>query len=110
MSFIENLKDTVSQIKQGEAGQRFVQYYEYRKQREQDSLGKNVAMWALGIGLTGVGVFGALLPILPGFLFFIPGIAILAARSRYLARGLDQIERGIRKLKRKASQTKDPES
>ncbi len=101
MSFIENLKDTVSHIKQGDAGKRFIQYYEYRKQRDQDSLGKFIAMSALGIGLIAVGIFGALLPILPGFLFFIPGIAILTARSRWLAISLDQMERSIRKLRDK---------
>ncbi len=98
MNFIENLKDTANHIKGGEAGQRFIQYYEYRKLRDRDSLGKSVALWALGITLTAAGIFGALLPILPGFLFFIPGIAILAARSSWLAKCLDQIERIARKL------------
>jgi hypothetical protein len=92
MSISEKLKDTVAHIKRGRKGSRFIEFYEYRKKREGDSIGKTIAMIALGFFLIIIGLIGVMLPILPGFLFFIPGIAILVARSRLLAKGLDRVE------------------
>jgi hypothetical protein len=92
MSIFEKLKDTVAHIKSGRKGSRFIEFYEHRKEREGDSIGKSIAMIALAVLLIGIGLIGVMLPILPGFLFFIPGIAILVARSKLLAKGLDRIE------------------
>jgi len=101
MSILEKLKDTVAHIKSGRKGSRFIELYEYRKEREGDSIGKTIAMIALGFLLIVIGLIGVMLPILPGFLFFIPGIAILVARSRLLAKGLDRVETIIRNAFRK---------
>ena len=98
MKFLERMRETVSHIKQGRSGHRFQDYYKHRKQREEDSVAKTVAMTVLGILLIGIGVIGVMLPILPGFLFFIPGLAILVTRSRVLAMALDSIEAGLAKV------------
>ena len=37
---------------------------------------------ATGIGLILLGILGALLPVIPGFVFFIPGLMILAEYSK----------------------------
>ena len=97
MNLIKKLKDTVAHIKQGDRGKRFIDYYDYRKKRDGESLARYIVMLILGILMIGMGIIGALLPILPGFLLFIPGIAIIAARSRIVAKSLDRIEVLIRK-------------
>ena len=102
MNLIKNLQDTVAHIKDGLPGTRFSDYYDYRKKRDAESLTRHVAMVLLGSLMIGLGIVGALLPILPGFLLFIPGIAILVARSRILAKGLDKIELVIRKMLNKS--------
>ena len=98
---INKLRDTVSHIKNGRKGRRFIDFYEYRKQREGDSVGKTIVMVILGLLLIGIGLIGVMLPILPGFLFFIPGIAILVARSKILATALDKMESVIANAFRK---------
>ena len=92
MNIHKKFSDTIARIRSGRRGSRFIEFYEYRKKREGDSIGKTIVMITLGIFLIGIGLIGVMLPILPGFLFFIPGIAILVARSRLLAIGLDKAE------------------
>lgn len=98
MSFIENLRSSAYSIKEGKPGKRFLRYYQIRKQRGADSPLKQVGMLALGLVLVAGGFLGFLLPILPGYLLFIPGLAILTARSRFTARLLDRLELVVRKL------------
>lgn len=98
MSFIESLRSSAHRIKEDKPGRRFQNYYQFRKQSGADSTLKQIGMLALGAVLIAGGLLGFLLPILPGYLLFIPGLAILTARSRFTARLLDRLEMSVRKL------------
>ena len=101
MKSFESLRRTIAQIKQGKSGERFIEFYRYRQAHRSDSVLKSILMLVLAGALIGIGFLGFLLPILPGFLFFIPGIAILVARSKMLARSLDCMEVWLRKTFKK---------
>lgn len=107
MKSFENLRRTITQIKQGKSGERFIEFYRFRQAHRSDSVVRSVLMLVLAGALIGLGILGFLLPILPGFLFFIPGVAILVARSKFLARTLDGIEAWFRKVFKKGAEKPD---
>ena len=98
MRFLDKMRETVTRISHGKAGYRFVDFYHYRKNRDRGSIVREIGMVGLGVLFLAIGVVGVLLPVLPGFLFLIPGIAVFVARSRLLAVGLDRLELHLRRL------------
>jgi hypothetical protein len=94
----EKLKSTYNQIKSYESGARFISYHRCLKRRGPLT---GYALWlsiALGIVLLLLGFVFSLLPVLPGFIFAIPGLAILASRAKFVAVALDQCEVLIRRV------------
>lgn len=91
---LEKLKAEFRSIKGGDPGSRFIDHYEQNKKNE----GANPTWWskfgyvAIGLVLVIVGVLLSIPPGLPGFLLWIPGLALLAARSKFLAKVLDRVE------------------
>lgn len=102
MKLLENLRETLDRIKKGRSGRRFMEYYRYRKRRAKESIFRTIATLSLAFALILIGIVLGPMPIAPGFLFLIPGIAILVARSRWLARMLDRFEVFVRKALGKA--------
>lgn len=49
-----------------------------------------VGLTAVGAALVVVGLIGIILPVMPGFLFLIPGLAILAGEYHWARRLLDK--------------------
>jgi hypothetical protein len=94
------IRSTFREIKAGQPGRRFFDYYE----RNQRKGGGRAAFWRpfaqVGIGfiLLLCGLLLSLTPGAPGFLLWIPGIALIAARSRLLAHLLDRLESGARRV------------
>ena len=97
----DNFRDTAVHIKQGIPGRRFIDYYDYRKTRKNESVAKHWGMICLGGLLLIVGFFLGFVPVIPGFVLAIPGIAILCSRSKIAAKLLDSAERLFRKIRRR---------
>ena len=96
----DNFRDTAVHIKQGIPGRRFIDYYNYRKTRKNESAAKHWGMICLGGLLLIVGTLLSLIPGPGGFVLVIPGIAILCSRSKTTAKLLDAAERLLRKIHR----------
>ena len=91
---LQKLKSELREIKRGTPGRRFADHY-YRSSRTDDASGSAGKKWGyvvLGLLLLIVGLLLSLPPGIPGFLLWIPGLALLAARSKTLAMLLDRIE------------------
>jgi peptidoglycan/LPS O-acetylase OafA/YrhL len=88
----------VRDLRQGEPGQRFMRYWRLRKDREREHLARKLAVLGLGFLLVIAGIILGPTPIAPGFLLFLPGLAILASRLRFVARTLDRAEIILRRL------------
>ena len=98
----DNFKDTAVHIKQGIPGRRFIDYYNYRKTRKNESAVKHWGMIFLGSLLLIVGTpLGLLLPVIPGLVLAVTGIAILCSHSKTAAKSLDAAERLLRKILRR---------
>ena len=107
----DNFKDTAVHIKQGLPGRRFIDYYNYRKTRKNESAAKHWGMIFLGCQLLIGSFLGFFLPVIPGFVLAIPCIAILCSRSKIAAKLLDAAERLFRKIyRRRKSPTAIPDT
>jgi uncharacterized protein YqgC (DUF456 family) len=53
----------------------------------------HLARTILGVGLLGLGVIGTLLPVVPGFIFFAAGIAVLGTDHAIVRRLLPYVHR-----------------
>lgn len=105
----DNFRDTAVHIKQGIPGRRFIDYYNYRRTRKNESVAKHWGMIFLGCLLLVVGTLLGPMPVIPGFVLAVPGIAILCSRSKTTAKLLDAVERLLRKiLRRRKSPTTIP--
>ena len=104
----DNFKDTAVHIKQGLPGRRFIDYYNYRKTRKNESTAKHWGMICLGSLLLIVGTLLGPVPVIPGFVLAVPGIAILCSRSKIAAKLLDAAERLFRKIRRRKSPINGP--
>lgn len=91
---LEKLKEEYRSIKSGDPGSRFTDHYKQHKESE----GDNPTWWskfgyvAIGLVLLIAGGLLSIPPGFPGFLLWIPGLALLAARSKVLAMMLDRTE------------------
>ena len=89
------LKRHYRQLTKAPPGKRFSRY--------RQNLGLNEHKWLrivyflAGVALIVVGVTFSLLPTLPGFVFTLAGIGIIAARSAPVARTLDRTELALRR-------------
>lgn len=97
----DNFRDTAVHIKQGIPGRRFIDYYNYRRTRKNESVAKHWGMISLGCLLLVVGTLLGPIPVIPGFVLAVPGIAILCSRSKTTAKLLDAVERLLRKIHRR---------
>lgn len=92
---LKKIKSEFQAIKDGEPGRRFVDHYERTRRRE----GDQVSLWRTwgyvlaGLVLLICGFLLSLPPGVPGFLLWIPGLALLAARLKSFAVALDRLER-----------------
>jgi hypothetical protein len=91
---LQKIKLAFREIKAGDPGSRFVDHYLRNRRRE----GVRGTSWttfgyaAVGLVLVICGLALSLPPGIPGFLLWIPGFALLAARFKGLAMLLDRLE------------------
>jgi sulfite exporter TauE/SafE len=100
---LQKLKSELREIKRGTSGRRFTEHY-IRSKRSEDANGSVWKKWgyvAAGLLLLIVGLLLSVPPGVPGFLLWIPGLALLAARSKTLAMLLDRLESWGKKLWRR---------
>lgn len=74
---------------------------------------KRILRYASGIGLVLLGIIGLILPIMPGWIFLVPGLMILSEEIPWLDRFLKRwITWGKQKLEREKNpdQNKDSDS
>lgn len=98
---IQLLHDTVHRVTRAKPGERFIRHYERQQRQEYEHPVKSALYVLLGIVLILIGLALGFLPILPGVLFGIPGIVIIASRSRVVAVLLDRAELAIRRALRR---------
>jgi hypothetical protein len=91
---LQKLKSEFRDIKHGTPGRRFTEHYNRstRVDGASKSAWKKLAYVSLGLLLLVVGLLLSLPPGIPGFLLWIPGLTLLAARSKALAKLLDGVE------------------
>lgn len=94
----KRLKRILDELRAGEPGSRFQRYHESRRRREGEPGRRKYAFIALGLVLVVVGTVASLPPGLPGFLLWVPGLGLVAARMRSAAWLLDAAEAGLRRL------------
>ena len=87
------LSEAAAVFRKGRVGRRFREYYLYRRSRSREWAVMHWSMVSLGILLILMGAVLGPVPIIPGFLMIIPGVAILCSRSLIAARVLDFLDR-----------------
>lgn len=100
---LQRIKSEFREFKDGMPGRRFVDHYERSRKRE--GVHSSWRTWAyVGAGsvLLICGLAISLPPVgIPGFLIWIPGLALIASRSRRLSILLDRLEAGARQAWRR---------
>lgn len=80
------------------SGRRFENHYTRTQQNLREHPVKKVSVYIIGFVLISAGFLLGFVPGAPGFFLGVPGLALVAARSRYFARFLDRGEKAIRKV------------
>ena len=91
---LQKIKSEFREIKHGEPGRRFIDHYKRTRRREAGRSGvwKTLGLVSAGVILVICGFVLSLPPGMPGFLLWIPGLALIAARSGRAAILLDRLE------------------
>ncbi len=89
----------MKRLADGPPGKRFIQYHQHQRAREKGgSRWHTAAHIAAGVMLLVAGLLLSLPPGVPGFLLWIPGLALLVSRLRPFAVFLDRTEAFVRGL------------
>jgi hypothetical protein len=99
---MEKLHGTYREIAESPAGKRFSRFH--RRRNERGGRWRSVAMVSVGLVMVVLGVVLSLPPLMPGFLLWIPGLALMASQIHGLARMLDRGECVMRGLYRRIAQ------
>jgi UPF0716 family protein affecting phage T7 exclusion len=102
----KHLKNGLEEFKAAPAGERFIRTYERWQQRASNPA-TTVLIVAVGVILIIAGFLLGLVPGVPGIVLGVVGLALIATRSRRLARGLDWIELKCRKRSTKRRDVND---
>jgi len=97
---LQKLKQEFREVKHGKPGQRFVDHFKRIRLREDGvkTFWTTFGYVSVGVLLVVSGFLLSLPPGIPGFLLWIPGLALLSARSKPLARLLDRLETWARDM------------
>jgi hypothetical protein len=95
------LRSTYLEIAEATAGERFQFYHRRRKGRS--GRWHTAAITGAGVLLVVLGLLLSLPPLLPGFLLWLPGLALVATQSGGVARVLDRSECLLRRLYRRVA-------
>ena len=91
---LQKVKLAFREIRAGVPGRRFVDHYQSSRRRDgvRGTSWRTFGYVAVGLVLVIGGLVLSLPPGIPGFLLWIPGLALLAARFKGLAMLLDRLE------------------
>lgn len=90
----------VKDLKRGKPGRRFQDHYS--RQHDAHGAKRNKAVFiGMGIGLIAVGLVFSVLPVLPGWLALLLGVAAISTQSQRTAKSLDWLEVRARELIRR---------
>ncbi len=92
----ELIKKRYRQIKKGNPGSRFRDFYHLRHEKTEGSNWYNKAYTFVGITLLAGGFLLSIPPGVPGFIAIIAGTSMVVARSYSLATFLDALETSVR--------------
>ncbi|MFP4069060.1 MAG: hypothetical protein ACLFVC_02665 [Opitutales bacterium] len=103
---IQWLKNTFREVSDDKPGERFINHY-LRRQEELNGakLWKSYVAIAAGVALGIIGFLFSIPPGSPGFLLWIPGLGLIAARVKFVAVFLDKLESGSRSIYGKIRRT-----
>lgn len=96
---LRKIKSEFREIRKGAPGHRFLDHHE-RTRRREGVRGSALRSWAFvgaGLILLICGLVLSLPPGVPGFLLWIPGLALIASRSKRISILLDRLEARARK-------------
>lgn len=93
------LRDDFLSIVKGKPGRRFIDHYERHRQsaKKNEAAWKTTAVVMAGLILLLAGLLLSLPPGIPGFLLWLPGLALLVARLRAFAVAMDRAELFLRR-------------
>lgn len=94
---ISKLKKTIRQLRRSKPGRRFVDHYHQNKHKNTNAW-KRWLVIILGTVMTMAGLVLSLPPAMPGFLLWIPGLALVASQVKPVAVVLDKLECAVRNL------------
>jgi hypothetical protein len=97
---LQRIKAEFRDIRRGEPGRRFLDHYKRTRRREvgRRSAWKTMGFVGAGLVLVICGFVLSLPPGAPGFLLWVPGLALVAARSGRAAILLDRLETAGRRV------------
>ncbi len=98
---LSKLKRIMRQLGRSKPGRRFVDHYHRNNRTETKTAWKSFLVVTLGVLMVAAGLVLALWPVLPGFLFWIPGFALIASQIKSVAVMLDKLECATRDVYRK---------
>lgn len=96
-AMISKLKRITQQLRRSKPGYRFVDHYHQNKHKN-TSAWKRWLVIMLGILMAMAGLVLSLPPGMPGFLLWIPGLALVASQVKPVAVALDKLECAVRNL------------
>ena len=97
---LSELKKIYHSLKGGTPGRRFTEYHARQRRQASRSQRMRIIKVSLGLALVVIGFLLSLPPGVPGFLLYLPGLALIAGQLQLVAIGLDRTERGLRALYR----------
>ena len=100
---LQKIKQELREIKDGVPGRRFVDHYQRNRNKKsaRASLWTTIGYVSVGLILILCGLVLSLPPGVPGFLLWIPGLALLAARIKPFAMLLDRLEVWGQKIRKR---------
>ena len=96
-AMISKLKKITRQLRRSKPGRRFVDHYHQNKHKN-TNVWKRWLVIILGIVMAMAGLVLSLPPGMPGFLLWIPGLALVASQVKAVALVLDKVECAVRNL------------
>ncbi len=96
-AMISRLKKIMRQLRRSKPGRRFVDHYHQNKHKNTNAW-KRWLLIILGTVMAMAGLVLSLPPGMPGFLLWIPGLALVASQVKPVAVALDKLECAVRNL------------
>jgi hypothetical protein len=98
---LEHIKTAAFRIARDKPGRRFENYHDRTRHQLQEHPVRTVSMYVIAALLISAGFLFGFIPGIPGIVLGLPGLALIAARSRFFAALLDRGEMAIRGLLRR---------